>query len=381
MTAQPQPAGSSRPVLSAEFLVIGGGVTGLAAAWSLTRRGREVVVLDQAPVGHSRGGSHGSCRIFRLGYDDPGYVTLAGQAKALWSELEDACGERLLLPTPQLTFGPQMPQVHAAMRAAGAACEMLTAASAAARFPGVRVAGEVLLEPASAVIAADRTLAGLAGLAGEIRTGVRVTALADDGRRVRVSTSAGDVEAGRVIVCAGPWTSGLLATAGIIVPASATLEQVAYLVPADNGPQAFPMPIFVQFGSDIPYGLPVPGTQRYKIGIHHGGPPIEPDHQEHLADPGLVRRIEQVAREFLPRFDPSPAALERCVYDNSPDTDFIVDRTGNVVIGAGTSGHGFKFGPLLGEWLAGLADNTAGDGRTWSGALAATANRFALTRF
>jgi len=52
-----------------------------------------------------------------------------------------------------------------------------------------------------------------------------------------------------------------------------------------------------------------------------------------------------------------------------------------VVIGAGTSGHGFKFGPLLGEWLAGLADNTAGDGRTWSGALAATANRFALTRF
>jgi len=165
------------------------------------------------------------------------------------------------------------------------------------------------------------------------------------------------------------------------VPASATLEQVAYLVPADNGPQEFPMPIFVQFGSDIPYGLPVPGTQRYKIGIHHGGPPIEPDHQEHLADPGLVRRIEQVAREFLPRFDPSPAALERCVYDNSPDTDFIVDRTGNVVIGAGTSGHGFKFGPLLGEWLAGLADNTAGDGRTWSGALAATANRFALTRF
>ncbi len=323
MTAQPQTAGSSPPVPSAEFLVIGGGVTGLAAAWTLTRRGREVVVLDQAPVGHSRGGSHGSCRIFRLGYDDPGYVTLAGQARALWSELEDACGERLLLPTPQLTFGPQMPQVHAAMRAAGAACEMLTAASAAARFPGVRVAGEVLLEPASAVIAADRTLAGLAGLAGEIRTGVRVTALADDGRRVRVSTSAGDIEAGGVVVCAGPWTSGLLATAG---------------------------------------------------------PPIEPDHQEHLADPGLVRRIEQVAREFLPRFDPSPVALERCVYDNSPDTDFIVDRTGNVVIGSGTSGHGFKFGPLLGEWLASLADNTAGGGN-WSNALSAVADRFALTRF
>ena len=381
MTAEPQPAGSSRPLTSAEFLVIGGGVTGLSAAWALTRRGREVAVLDQAPIGHRRGGSHGSCRIFRLGYDDPGYVTLAGQARALWGELEYACGERLLLPTPQLTFGPQMPQVHAAMRAAGADCEVLTAERAASMFPGVCVAGEVLLEPASAVIAADRSLAGLARLAGEIHTGVRVTALADDGRRVRVSTSAGDVEAGRVIVCAGPWTAGLLATAGITVPASATLEQVAYLVPADNAAQAFPMPIFVRFGGEIPYGLPVPGTQRYKIGIHHGGPAVEPDHQDHAADPALVRRIGQVAREFLPGFNPNPIALERCVYDNSPDTNFIVDRTGNVVIGAGTSGHGFKFGPLLGEWLASLAADSAGDDRNWRCALTAVADRFALTRF
>jgi sarcosine oxidase len=390
VTAESHPAGSCLPVPRAEFLVIGGGVTGLAAAWALTRRGREVAVIDQAPIGHKRGGSHGSCRIFRLGYDDPAYVSLAGHARAVWRELEDACGERLLLPAPQLTFGPQMPQVHAAMLAAGAACEVLTAADAAARFPGVRVAGEVLHEPASAVIAADRTLASLAGLAGEIRTGVRVTALADDGRRVRVSTSAGDVEAGRVIVCTGPWTSGLLATAGITLPGSATLEQVAYLAPADSTAAspppaslapAFPMPIFVHFGGEIPYGLPVPGAQLYKIGIHHGGPPVEPDHQDDAADPRLVRRIAQVAREFLPGFDPNPVALERCVYDNSPDTDFVVDRVGNVVIGSGTSGHGFKFGPLLGEWLASLADNTAGGGRNWSGALSAVADRFALTRF
>jgi sarcosine oxidase len=137
----------------------------------------------------------------------------------------------------------------------------------------------------------------------------------------------------------------------------------------------------VRFGGEIPYGLPVPGTQRYKIGIHHGGQPVEPDHQDHAADPRLVRRIEHMAREFLPGFDPSPVALERCVYDNSPDTDFIVDRTGNVVIGAGTSGHGFKFGPLIGEWLASLAGATAARGRNCSGALSGLADRFALGRF
>jgi sarcosine oxidase len=374
---------------SAEFVVIGCGITGLSAAWALTRRGREVVVLDQAPIGHGRGGSHGPCRIFRLGYEDPAYVTLAQQARPFWSELEYACGERLLQSTPQLTFGPQMPRVRAAMRAAGAACDVISGAEAATRFPGIRVAGDVLLEPASAVIAADRALAGLAGLAGEIRTGVRVTALSDDGRTVRLSTSAGDVQAGRVIVTAGPWTSGLLATAGITVPGSATLEQVAYLAPANGGPpSAMPapampsMPIFVHFGGEIPYGLPVPDTDLYKVGIHHGGPPVDPDHQDDAADPGLLRRIEQMSRSFLPGLGADPVAVERCIYDNSPDTDLIVDRIGNVVIGSGTSGHGFKFGPLLGEWLAMLATSPAGaDGRASECGSAGIPDRFALGRF
>jgi glycine/D-amino acid oxidase-like deaminating enzyme len=188
----------------------------LVGGLGLTRRGREVVVLDQAPVGHLGGGSHGSCRIFRRGYEDAWYVKLAGRARRPWAELEDACGERLLRPTPQLTFGPQMPQVLAAMTAVGAACELLPEAEAAARYPGVAVTGETLVEPESAVIAADRALASLAALAGQgatIRTGVRVSALADDGRSVRVQTNAGDVER-VVIVCAGPWTSRLLATAG-----------------------------------------------------------------------------------------------------------------------------------------------------------------------
>ncbi len=84
-----------------------------------------------------------------------------------------------------------------------------------------------------------------------------------------------------------------------------------------------------------------------------------------------------MAREFLPGFDPNPVALERCVYDNSPDSDFVIDRVGNIVIGSGTSGHGFKFGPLLGEWLASLALSPAGDHRCAPG----VPERFALSRF
>jgi len=349
-----------------EYAVVGGGITGLSAAWALARRGREFSVFDLAAVGHRGGGSHGACRVFRRGYDDPAYVLLAARARVLWDELEETSGERLLHPTPQLTFGPQMPLVRAAMQAAGAACELIAAGESVARFPGVRVTGEVLVEPESAVISADRSLAALAalaGAAGAVSAGMPVTALADDGRRVLLSTTAGDVEAARVIVCAGPWTAGLLAGAGIAVPGSATLEQVAYLVPAGQRGAGQPpaMPIFIHYGGEIPYGLPVPGSDRYKVGIHHGGPPIDPDLRDHGADPALGERIELAARTFLPGFDPRPAEVERCVYDNSPDTDFIVDRIGNLVIGSGTSGHGFKFGPLLGEWLAELAADEVGE--------------------
>ncbi|HXP22327.1 MAG TPA: FAD-dependent oxidoreductase [Streptosporangiaceae bacterium] len=337
-----------------DVVVVGGGLLGLAAARSVARRGRDVVVLERAEVGHPGGGSKGSCRIFRLGYDDARYVAPARRARELWSELESSAGERLLHPVPQLTFGEQMPAVRDALHQAGAPCELLSAEQAAERFPGVAADGPVLLEPDSCVIAADRALAALAGAAPEIRAGARVTALADDGRRVRVSTDAGDINAGVAIVCAGPWTAGLLAAAGIAVPAEATQEQVAYLTPIDPG-SALQMPIFVHYGGEFPYGLPVPGSRRYKIGIHHGGPAVDPDRQDQAADEALARRIEMAARQYLVGFDPRPAVVERCVYDNSPDTDFIVDRIGNVVIGSGTSGHGFKFGPLLGEWLAALA--------------------------
>ena len=376
-----RPGGSGGVTPRASTVVVGAGLTGLCTAWALARRGRDVLVIEQADVGHAGGGSHGSCRIFRYGYEQPEYVRLAGQARTLWRELENASGTRLLHPCPQLTFGPLMPEVLAAMREAGAPCEVLPAAEAARRFPGVTASGDVLYEPESAVIAADQSLAALADLVargGEVRSGATVTGLADDGRQVLVSTTAGDVLADVAIVCAGPWTPGLLGPAAITVPGGATLEQVAYLAPAaaDGDSTVFPdqhgMPIFVHYGGEFPYGLPVPGSDRYKLGLHHGGPPTDPDRQEPGPDQDLTARTERAARQFLPGCDPVPVATERCVYDNSPDTDFVVDRIGNIVIGSGTSGHGFKFGPLLGEWLAILAVGANA---------AAVPRRFALSRF
>lgn len=336
-----------------DAVVVGGGLVGLAAARALARRGREVVLLERDEVGSIDGGSKGSCRIFRLGYTDPVYVALARRAREFWPPVEDECGQRLLWPAPHLTFGGDLDTVHRAMRSAGAPGELLAAAAAAARFPQVTAGGPALLETESAVISADATLRALAAGVPEIRAGVTVTGLSDDGRRVAVRTAAGPLTAGTVIVCAGPWTAGLLATAGIAVPSSATLEQVGYVAPA--AAPAPEMPIFICHDTQIPYGLPVPGSPLYKIGFHHSGPPADPGGQDHDPDPDLCQQLTGLARRYLPHFGPELIQTERCIYDNSPDEGFIVDRAGRVVVGSGTSGHGFKFGPLLGEWLADLA--------------------------
>jgi hypothetical protein len=91
-----------------EFVVVGAGLLGLSTAWHLMRRGRDVLVLERAQVGHPGAGSRGLCRIFRLGYDDPRYVVMAQQALPLWRELEADTGYSLLRTTGQLTFGPNL---------------------------------------------------------------------------------------------------------------------------------------------------------------------------------------------------------------------------------------------------------------------------------
>jgi sarcosine oxidase len=367
-----------------EFVIVGAGLLGLAAAAALTRRGRQVTVLEQATAGHPGAGSKGSCRIFRLGYPDPLYVALARQARDFWTELEQAQRTQLLTPAPQLTFGAELGQVHRAMQAVGARCELLPAAEAGRWFPAVRVPGPVLHEPESSVINASAALGSLAAaLPDIIRENTKVTALQDDGRRVTVSTGAERLACRAVIVTAGPWTARLLGTAGIRVPTAATQEQVGYLglpgavLPA---PAVRPdLPILIEFGGGhVWYGLPVPGAPLYKTGLHHGGPATDPDHQDQDRDPDLAGELAGFVRRRLPGLPADPVSYERCVYDNSPDEDFIIGRIGNVVIGSGTSGHGFKFGPLLGDWLAALATGEPAGLATQHAQLAA---RFSPRRF
>jgi sarcosine oxidase len=358
--------------------VIGAGLLGLSAAWSLSRRGWSVVVLEAADrVGHPLAGSKGDARIFRLGYPEAHYVAMASAARSLWRALEETSGRRLLRVTGQLSFGDTalIEALAETLADHDGAVEPMTRDEAAARFPGVALSGPALFEPQSGVLAADECLQAMVETGRfEIRTRTRVTRLEDHGDGAGVAVHGADdrvVHTDVVVDCAGPNALALLADRPQPVGAPPSAPQVAYFGASPSSTVApARLPVFIEWGDAMAYGLPVlgsgPHAGTFKVSHHTPGPALA-DYDPGATtatpvldrdDPAHLTALTDAVRRFLPALDPEPVATERCVYDNSADTDFVLDRVGNVVTGCGTSGHGFKFGPLLGELLADLADGT-----------------------
>jgi sarcosine oxidase len=350
---------------------------GLSAARSLSRRGWSVEVLEAADaIGHPLAGSKGDTRIFRLGYPEPHYVEMAIAARALWRELEGEVGRPLLHVTAQLSFGEsaEVDAVAASLARHGEPAERLTQREARARFPDVSVSGPALFEASSGVLAADECLRALCTSAAfEVRTGTRVTEVTQRDTGATAQASDGSVfQADVVIDCAGPAALALLgpSTAAPVVGAPPSLPQVAYFRAAHTGSvDPARLPVFIEWGDAMVYGLPVLGSGAhagtFKVSHHTPGPPLDAYDPTTATrplldadDPALLAVLTDTVRRLLPGLDPEPVTTERCVYDNSADTDFVLDRVGHVVVGCGTSGHAFKFGPLLGELLADLADGT-----------------------
>ncbi|HEV2370121.1 MAG TPA: FAD-dependent oxidoreductase [Acidimicrobiales bacterium] len=348
-------------------MVIGAGLLGLAAGSALADAGVDALVLEQRRVGHTRSGSHGPSRIFRLGYEDAALVRMALLARDEWRLLEERSGTGLLTTTGQLDLGAGLDEVSGAMRSGGAPVEELAPGAVHERWPGVAWNGPGLWEPESGVLAAERCLEAVRSCSGaDLREDRRVVAITDLGRRVTVDTESETISCDVAVLCAGAWNAPLAAAAGVALDVRPSLEQVAYFR-GRPGHDPLDLPIFVERSPLSPYGLPTHATETYKVSFHRhhrqtGGPEggqrrptVDPDAVEMDPDPRVGADLATVVERLLPGIDPTPVGSERCFYDNSPDGAFIVDRVGRIVVGAGTSGHGFKFGPLWGRMLAALA--------------------------
>jgi monomeric sarcosine oxidase len=343
-----------RPVV-----VVGAGLMGAAAAWALTRRGVPVTVLEQFGPGHGRGSSHGSSRIVRRAYIDPMYVALTGRAFELWREVEVASGQPVLRMLGALDFGTgrNVAGIAANLTANGVEHDVLSAADAEHRWSGMRFEGDVLYHPQAGTMDAARAVSAMLGLAAAGGADIRHdTAAAALRPPASVELADGSVLAARsVVVAAGGWL-GPLAGETVSLPPLRVTQQTIWHFPRRDL-LAAPWPSVIHKGEREVYHLAGgrdggPGDDR-KIGDHASNRDTTADTRDGIVDPAGEWLVDYV-RRWLPGLDPTARTGATCLYTRTPSEDFILDRTGDLVICSPCSGHGAKFAPLIGEYVADL---------------------------
>lgn len=362
---------STREVFDAA--VVGGGVMGAAAVEALAGRGLSVMLVERFAEGHDRGSSHGDGRIFRFAYPEPIYLEMARRAGEGWSRLAREAGEPLVLACGNWDCGPadcsQLAELEENLRSHGVPVERLTARESNRRFPQLHLeaGSEALHQADGGVVLADRAVRALWQLArragAEALSGDPVEGIDAGDGGLRLTTAGGrHLSARRAVIAAGGWSRRLLSSLGLELPLTVSREQVAYFRArdgVDHGAGAMPTFIDYHLQDDKPfYGLPrirVPGV---KIGWHHAGLPLEDPEERPPVDEANLQVLRERVRRRLPHLESEPFEVVQCLYTNTPDYHFILDRhpeLPGVAIGTGFSGHGFKFAPAVGEILAALA--------------------------
>jgi sarcosine oxidase len=355
-----------------DAIVIGIGGMGSASVYHLAQRGWRVLGLEQHDLLHELGSSHGLTRIIRLAYHEhPSYVPLLRRSYELWHELEARAGEPLLITTGSIEGGPEDgPTFRGSLAAAqlhDLPHEVLDLDEVHRRFPAY---GDfdpdlhVVWQPDGGFLLAERsvlahvTQAMQHGAELHFREPVRDWQPTAEGG-VRVATERGTYEADRLVVCAGAWVGRLLPQlAPIAVPERQVLAWLQPTRPELFEPERFPVFVLdVEEGSH--YGFPLHDVPGFKFGrFHHLREPMDPDDPDRSTRPD----DEAILRAFAARYFPDGAGptlmLKACIFTNSPDEHFLIDRlpeTPQVSVAAGFSGHGYKFCSVVGEVMADLA--------------------------
>ena len=353
-----------------DVAVIGAGVFGAWTAYQLQRTRKRVVLIDAHGPGNSRSSSGDESRIIRMGYGaDEIYTRSAQRALRLWQELFARIDQRLFHRTGVLWLAheddPYPGKCAETLDRFAIPFEKLTTAEVNQRYPqiGLERISWALLEPDSGVLIARRAVQGVTFAA--IKTGVEYlqdavrTPDSPAGRRKldHIETASGRcISAGNYVFACGPWLPKIFPAllANRIHP---TRQEVFYFgAPAGN--RSFlpgELPTWIDF-KDEAYGLPDLEGRGVKVAIDRHGPAFDPDAGNRVVtDEGLTEARQCLARR-LPALKYAPVTEVRvCQYENTSNGDFLIDRHPefeNVWLVGGGSGHGFKHGPVVGEYVA-----------------------------
>jgi monomeric sarcosine oxidase len=360
-----------------DVVIVGAGGIGCAAAYHAARAGRRVLLLEQFTLGHTHGSSHGGSRIIRYTHDARAYADQMPATFDLWRQLEQESGADLLTMTGGLYLStPGEPWLEAA-RAINAALgfpqRVLDAADLRRDYPQFRLPDHWYgVEQAhSGILHASRCVAVMAAQAvrhgATLREQTPVTAVTPHGDGVAVTLATGEtIHAGCALVCAGPWAARFLdPLLTFPVPLRVTRQQVAYFPVHD--PAAYArgrFPLFILTDTPHIYGFPIhERAGAIKIALEQTALTTDPD-APRAVDDALLAELRAVVGEHFVGVGTTPVAVEPCLYTETPNRDFVIDRHPEhpqIVIAAGFSGRGFKHTLAVGRLLVDLALSPAGD--------------------
>jgi sarcosine oxidase len=341
-------------------IVIGAGVFGTSLSHRLASDGWQVTMVDQAAPGNDKGSSSGDTRVLRYGHgDEPWYTRLAWRARELWHALEDEAGTTILVECGVLWLASERDTWVAAsermLAEQGIPTERLDLADAAELYPTFRADGLAftLLEPAGGALyarGAVRAMADLARARGAEWIGGRAE---PDGAGVRIDGRTR--RADRVVWACGPWLPKLFPD---LVELRVTRREYRYL---DGGPGWRDVPIWIDFDGAF-YGLPDLG-KGVKAAPDDPGPAYDPDTGSRTLDPAEEPVLRRRLAARFPALAEAPLLGGRvCQYELTADNEFIIaphpEHDGVWLLGGG-SGHGFKHGPALAEYVETLLDGRA----------------------
>ncbi len=353
----------------ADVIVLGLGGMGSAAASHIARRGHSVIGIEQFGPNHANGSSHGETRIIREAYfESPDYVPLLQRAYALWRELEETSGQDLMTICGGLNVGTvESGFVSGSTLSAqqyGLTVEEMDAAEVGRRFPGFQLPETLvaLFDPAAGFLRPERCVKAHLDLAAKhdarLLFDTRVQSWESTETGVSVHTTDGEFSADRLVIVAGPWSREVIT--GWDVPIE--VWRIANVHFDSTSPERFAPDQCPVFLLEVPeghfYGFPALPGQGVKIGRHDVGRVCTPDTIDRQVTQDEIDMLRNVLDTYMPGSSGPVIRTLTCMYSNTPDTHFVIDRhptATNVVIGCGFSGHGFKFASAVGEALADLA--------------------------
>jgi sarcosine oxidase len=362
-----------------DVVVVGAGVFGAWTAWHLGKRKQKVLLLDAYGPANARSSSAGESRIVRMGYGaDEIYTRWAQRSLAQWKEFLGFKRPGLFHETGVLWLGAEgderVRDTAATLKRCGVAFEELDRGALEKRYPQTGLDGIAggLLEPESGVLIARRAVAAVAeeavGRGVEYRVAEIVTPSGTGGLGSIATRSGERIEAGQFVFACGAWLGKLFpeVLGGRIFPSRQ--EVFFFGVPAGDmrfAPSA--LPTFL-FQGDESYGMPDLEGRGFKIALDRHGVRIDPDTQSRMVSEEAAAEVRQYVARRFPGLRDAPIVETRvCQYENTSSGDFLIDRhpeMENVWFVGGGSGHGFKHGPAVGEYVVGrILDGAEGETR------------------